>query len=122
MFRGGGLAFGPFFGAVDAAARYLGLTDAQLRDRLLGGKSLADIAKAQGKSPDGLKAAIRDAVKAKLDKAVASKALTQAREDRILSRLDARLDEIVKATLLPGPRTFFRPGGPAGGLRFHPGG
>src|SRR5262245_716509 len=46
----------PHFGA--AAAKYLGLTEAQLRAQLLSGKTLAQVATAQGKSVDGLKAAI----------------------------------------------------------------
>ena len=40
------------------AAKYLGLTQEQLLTQLRDGKSLADIAKAQGKSVDGLKQAI----------------------------------------------------------------
>ena len=55
-------AFGPGFGAphpffhgLDAAATYLGLTQAQLESRVDSGKTLAQIAKAEGKSVDGRK-------------------------------------------------------------------
>ena len=48
------------------AAKYLGLTQEQLLTQLGDGKSLADIAKAQGKSVDGLKQAILSAMTAEL--------------------------------------------------------
>jgi hypothetical protein len=82
----------------DGAAKYLGLTPAQLRKQLESGKSLAGIAKARNKPVDGLKAAIEDAVKSELDGAVADKRLTRAQADQILSALHARLDEIVNRT------------------------
>jgi hypothetical protein len=86
---------GPIMAGLDAAAKYLGLTDAQLRTQLRSGKSLAQVADARNKSLDGLKSAIEAAVKSDLDKAVADKRLTQAQEDHILSDLHDRLDEIV---------------------------
>src|SRR5689334_21373987 len=64
------------FGGLDAASTYLGLTDAQLRTQLESGKSLADVAKAQGKTVDGLVQAIVDSAKKKLDAAVAAGRLT----------------------------------------------
>src|SRR5438094_40883 len=56
LFGGPGFGFherGALFGGLDAAASYLGLTDTQLRTQVQRGKSLADVAKAQGKSVDG---------------------------------------------------------------------
>src|SRR5438552_8962823 len=52
LFGGPGRGFheGAPFGGLEAAASYLGLTDAQLHTKLESGKSLADVAKAQGKS------------------------------------------------------------------------
>src|SRR3954453_15649666 len=53
---GGGHGFGhhdPRPG-LDAAATYLGVTQAQLQTQLQSGKSLADVAKADGKTVDGL--------------------------------------------------------------------
>lgn len=113
---GGG---GAFFGGLDAAAKFLGLTDAQLRDQLVAGKSLADIAKDKGKSVDDLKSAIKTAAKSKLDDAVTNKRLTQAQEDGILKDLDSRLDDLVNATPGKGsgkPHDFrgFRGGPPSG--------
>ena len=46
-----------------AAANYLGLSPQDLRTQVEAGKSLGDIATAQGKSVDGLKAALLDALK-----------------------------------------------------------
>jgi hypothetical protein len=56
----------PIMAGLDAAAKYLGLTDAQLRTRLESGKSLADVAKERNKSVDGLKSAIEAAVTSEL--------------------------------------------------------
>jgi hypothetical protein len=95
---------GPLFGAIDAAAKYLGLTRAQLREQFLDGKSLAEIAKERNKSVDGLKAAIRKAVADRLDQAVKDKLFTDAQRDRMLAELDDHLDEIVNRE---GPRVGF---------------
>src|SRR5689334_8522656 len=61
LFGGPGFGFherGALFGGLDAAASYLGLSEDQLRTQFQNGKSLADVAKAQGKSVDGLIQAI----------------------------------------------------------------
>jgi hypothetical protein len=49
---------GPVGGGLDAAAKYLGLNDAQLFQRLRSGKSLAQVAADQNKSVQGLKDAL----------------------------------------------------------------
>jgi DNA-binding CsgD family transcriptional regulator len=81
-----------------AVASYLGLTGTELRTQLRAGKSLAQIATAQGKSVDGLKAAILAAAKSKLDRAVSDNRLTAAQEKTILDRLSAHIDELVNRT------------------------
>jgi hypothetical protein len=81
-----------------AVAAYLGITPAQLRTELRAGKSLAQIATGHGKTVDGLKAAILDAVKARLDKAVSRGRLTPAQEKTFLDRLSAHLDQLVNKT------------------------
>jgi hypothetical protein len=86
----------PMMEGAQAAAKYLGLTDAELRKKLESGKSLAQVAKDENKSVDGLKKAIKDAVEAKLD---------------------ARVDEMVNRSGPPGPPVGF--GGP-GRLRGGP--
>jgi polyhydroxyalkanoate synthesis regulator phasin len=99
-------AFGPHFGAphpffhgLDAAATYLGLTDAQLRSRLNSGKTLAEIAKAENKSVDGLKTAMQKEAKDKLDAEVKAGRLSKDHETQVLKDLDSRIDDLVNAQL-----------------------
>ena len=82
-----------------AAATYLGLTEAELRTELESGKSLAEIAKAQGKSVAGLKAALKADAKTKLDAAVKAGRITQAQADEMLSRIDEHLDDMIDGKL-----------------------
>jgi len=89
----------PFFHGLDAAAAYLGLTDEQLEGRLNSGKTLAQIAKAEGKSVDGLKAAMLKDAKAKLDAAVKAGKLTKADEQKVLKDLEQRIDDLVDGQL-----------------------
>ena len=99
-------AFGPGFGAphaffhgLDAAASYLGLSEEQLHNRLESGKTLAQIAKAEGKSVDGLKQAMLADAKSQLDAAVKAGRLSKADEQRILKGFEARVDELVNGRL-----------------------
>jgi hypothetical protein len=87
-----------FAGKLDAAAGYLDLTEAQLRERLEGGQSLADIARAEDKSVDGLEQAIVDDAKDRLDQAVEDEKLTRGQADEFLERLRSHVDEIVNAS------------------------
>jgi hypothetical protein len=91
-----GIAVGPPFGA--AAVTYLGLTPEELRAQLEGGKTLAQIASAQGKSVDGLKSAIFAGAKEQLDQAVAAGELTATQEQTMLARLQEHLDNIINGT------------------------
>ena len=98
------------------AAEYLGLTETELFEQLRLGKSLAEIAEAEGKSVDGLKQAILDGAKSALDEAVANERLTKAQADAIYERLQGFVDELVNGSL-PSPRGhgFATPfGGPPG--------
>jgi len=108
--------FGGFHhgGKLSAAADYLGLTETQLQQKLSGGKSLADVAKAENKSVDGLKQAMVDEAKKNLDQAVKDGMLTEAQAKEMLSELNARVDDIVNGTFRgPGERREFRwRGGP----------
>jgi uncharacterized protein YidB (DUF937 family) len=94
------------FPGLDAAASYLGLSEDALHSRLESGKTLAQVAKDQGKSVDGLVAALKADLKQHLDEAVADGRLTKAQADRILSNADSRLKALVNGKF-PGP-----PGGP----------
>ncbi len=105
-FGGRGFAFGgPRGGALSAAAQYLGLTDAQLSSRLALGKSLAQIAKAQGKSTTELKAKMIAAITVRLDKLRTAGIITAAAEKQMLSTISSRLDAEINAA---GGRGQFR--------------
>jgi hypothetical protein len=88
-------------GMLRAAAAYLGLTPSELRAQLRG-TSLAALAQRQGKSVEGLKAAMLAPAKAKLAKAVESGRITQARADRMLAKLSALVDRLVAKTFPAG--------------------
>jgi len=110
-FGPGGPGHGHLFGALDAAATYLGLTEEQLRTQLNSGKSLADIAKAtDGKSVQGVEDAIVADAKKHLDTAVKDKRITQDMADEMLSRLKDHVDEIVNATFRLHWKDRDRPG------------
>jgi hypothetical protein len=116
--------FGRFghFGKLDAAASYLGLSEAEVREQLADGKTLADIAKAEGKSVDGLVQALVKEGEERLDRAVADGKLTQAQADSLAEDLDERMTDLVNGDL-PGRGFGHRFGGsdhPFGG-RFGPG-
>jgi hypothetical protein len=107
---GPGFAGKPFIAnELAAAAKYLGLSESDLRTKLEAGQSLADVAKAQGKDLAGLEQAILAAAKADLDKAVADKDLTQSQADDILANLKSHIDNIANGSL-----RFRGPGGPGG--------
>jgi hypothetical protein len=89
-----------------AAAKYLGLDESALRDKLRNGQSLADVAKAQNKDVQGLEDAIVAAQKARLDQAVSDKKLTQSEADDMLANLKSRVGDLVNAK--PGDRPAFR--------------
>lgn len=70
--RGGPGASGELFAA---AATYIGITEAALRDELAAGKSLAEVAVANGKTRDGLIAALQPIVNQQLAQLVDQKGL-----------------------------------------------
>jgi hypothetical protein len=100
------------FGGLDAAASYLGLTDAELRAKLEDGSTLADVAKAQDKSVDGLVAALVTAAKKDVADAVAAGRLTEAQQTEILADLEARITDLVNSEGPPGGGFRGGPGGP----------
>ena len=89
----------PFFHGLDSAADYLGLTEAQLRAKVNDGKTLAQIAKDEGKSVDGLKDAMLKDVTSKLDAAVKAGRLSKDEEAQVLKDLQGRIDNLVNAKL-----------------------
>jgi polyhydroxyalkanoate synthesis regulator phasin len=113
----------PFLAGVDAAADYLDITQAQLRKELEVGKTLAEVAKAQGKTAEGLVQALYDSQKKQLDEAVADGKVTRSQADAILANLKDKLTALVNGT--PPRLDRFHPPGPPPGSggsrvpRFH---
>jgi AraC-like DNA-binding protein len=103
----------PPFGPLSGAASYLGLSEAQLLTDLRSGRSLAQIAKAMGKSVAGLERAMTSAIKSRLDQAVTAGRLTKSQDQRFLSEMTSRLRDLISRTgpALPGP-PFAHPHGP----------
>jgi hypothetical protein len=102
------------FGAPAAVASYLGLSETELRTQIESGKSLAQIATAQGKSVSGLKDVIYADAKSNLDQAVAAGKLTGSQEQTMLADLKSHLDDIVNNTGPPdGKDVGVRVFGPA---------
>lgn len=103
---------GPGIPIHEVVAKALGVSAQELHERLHDGKSIADVAKAEGKSLDSVKDAVRAAVKAQLDKQVKAKRITQAQADERLEHLEehlARFDQSGGGFRGPGG-----PGGPRG--------
>lgn len=97
---------GGHHGFVDlsTAASYLGLTENELRTNLQDGSTLAEVAKAKGKSVDGLIAAMVAAAKADLAQAVADGRLTEAQRTAIAADLEDRITDAVNAEFHVGFR------------------
>ena len=100
---------GHFFGGLEAAADYLGVTDTELREQLQDGSSLAEIAEAEGKTVDGLVNALVAAAKADLADAVKAGRLTDAQRDGLEADLSDRIRSFVERE--PGLRGPHGPGG-----------
>ena len=87
-----------------AVAGYLGLSETELRTQIESGKSLAQVATAQGKPVEGLKAAILAEAKSHLDQAVTAGKLTAAQAKTILAELTSHIDDLVNRTGPPPHR------------------
>jgi hypothetical protein len=106
---GPGFGFGPGM-SLSAAAKFLGVSDDELRTQLRDGKSLADVAKDKGKTTADLKAAMKTAITSELDQRVKDNRLTAAERTKILAHIDARLDDLINNTPPKGgPRGFRHP-------------
>lgn len=106
--------FGHFglFAGLDTAASYLGLEEDELRDALADGKSLADVAKAEGKSVDGLVDALVADAEKRIDAAVDDGRLTKEQASELKDDLREHVTDSVNRE--PGEHRF-------GERRFGPG-
>jgi hypothetical protein len=82
-----------------AVAGYLGLSQDQLRGKLESGKSLADVAKEQGKPVAGLKDTILAAVTTRIKSA---NFLSAAQKTALIGDVKSHLGDIVNATCTSG--------------------
>ncbi len=120
--RGGGPGFG--FGAggfgllgqgLTAVSSYLGLDASTLRSDLEKGQTLAQIAKAQGKTADGLVSAIVAAEEKALESSVSAGRLTKAQEQQLESRLTQTVTALVNGARPAAGRGLFGGGLPQPG-------
>lgn len=111
---------GPFHAKLEAAAGYLGMTQAQLREALSDGKTLAQVARDRDKTAAGLVDALVEEAEQKLEEDVEAGRLTEAEKREMLSGLEGRITEMVNGRfpLLRGrrhhriePGAEFRPPG-----------
>ena len=96
--NGPGVPAGARVGLLQTAADYLGLSVSDLLTDLKAGKSLADEAKAKGKTADGLVQALLAPLKTDLDKRVTAGDITAAQESAILSHETTHLTDLVNNT------------------------
>jgi hypothetical protein len=91
---GGAQATGP----LQTAATFVGMSVADVVSALQSGKSLADLAKSKGKSPDDLVQALIAPAKANLDQAVKDGKITSAQEQTIITNLTTQATNFVNGT------------------------
>ena len=93
----GGFGRGAIAGVFDDLAEALGISEQRLANRLRAGRTVAQIAEAQGRSLVDVKRAVRASVTERVEQAVADGALSQAQADELLDHVDehvARLGEL----------------------------
>ena len=105
--KGGGFEMGGQ-AMLDAAAKALGMTTADVQTQLRSGKTLADLAQSKGVSQDAVKQAIVAAQKAQVDQAQQAGRLTADQATQIKSRIDQ------EAANLDLTKPFGRGFGPGG--------
>jgi polyhydroxyalkanoate synthesis regulator phasin len=88
--------FPPGTGLMETAADYLDMDEGDVREALRNGKSLAQLARDNGKSVDGLKQALRRAIREDADQAVEDGVLTEEQAGRLVHKLGAAVDKLVE--------------------------
>ncbi|CAN5222890.1 hypothetical protein BH18CHL2_BH18CHL2_09190 [soil metagenome] len=91
---------------LQVSAEYLGLSEAEIKQRVAAGESLASIAaKLPGKSRDGLISALNDAAEARLKQAIAKGTITPAQAEAARTKLTVAIVRVVDHVGLPkGPK------------------
>ena len=83
---------------LQAAASYIGVTEAEIRSARAGGQSLAQLAVAEGKTVAGLSAALVAAGNASIDRALAAERITAAQASSKKAALPAQVQSFINAT------------------------
>jgi polyhydroxyalkanoate synthesis regulator phasin len=104
--HGGPRGFGGFggfgrhahFGVLATAASFLGMTEAELREELEN-KTLAEIAKEQGKTPAGLVQQLVATHTKRIDQAVADGSITEEQATELKADLEERVEALVDGEL-----------------------
>lgn len=96
----GGMGYGVMAGGVvmDAAADYIGISETALATARHDGKSLAQIAVANGKTAAGLQTALVAAFKVNLDKAVSAGRITDAQATQALANFQSQVQTMINRT------------------------
>jgi hypothetical protein len=103
--RGGpGIGIGGPGEVTDAAAKALGISRDELFKRMRDGKTLEEIAKAEGKSVDDVREAVESALRKRFDKAVEDGHLTREQADEMLSHVTDMIDDLGDFRLPERPR------------------
>jgi hypothetical protein len=108
----GGMHHHGFLRGLDEAAQYLGLSKEELRAELADGKTLAEVAREQDKTVDGLVDALVNEAKQDLNTAVEEGRLTEEQRNAMLENLEERITDLVNGELRgpTGPRMERAPG------------
>jgi hypothetical protein len=99
---------------LEAAAKYLGMTEAALRTQLQSGKTLAEVAKDRNKSVDGLVTALVAEKKARIEQAVKDGHLSQAQADELVTGIKEHVSAMVNGRFERRREHHFGPLGPRG--------
>lgn len=90
--HGGGMGHGA---DLQGLADSLGIDLDQLRTDVMGGKTVAEAAAAQGVSAEDLKAALKTEATEHIDEALADGKIDQAKADELKADLDTRIDDLI---------------------------
>lgn len=108
---------GPRGGPLADVAKALGISRAKLFSELRAGKTIAEIAKSQGKTLDEVKKAVLAAAKARFDRAVRGGDLTETQAEAMLEHLEDHLDHFDSVRPIGPPPGPGGPFGPPDGMR-----
>ncbi len=106
--------FGGRHHGLEAAAKYLGMTEAALRTQLQNGKTLAQVARDRSRSVDGLVTALAAEKKARIEQAVKDGHLTRAQADELVARMKEHVTAMVNGRFERRRGHHFGPLGPRG--------